>query len=450
MKNENYESLTESERQYKASFVGAYRQPYAVQQTGKGWKTRHKKLSDKVIKAHLNCAYWIGTTAAWYPSFYSLDIDNPTPKQLERIYERFDRHGIRESQRLAMTTPSYEKYGNQRIYLRLEYKGKIPTWRLGHAALWNLGGRLCEVYPQQKRKDRLPCGANQDILTEDGIRLTHLDWQTEMHFLQKLDAVAVETLPMQPELFEQPQHERDEPQAWRLRKDVRELYESGLQSFGTRHEAQWILLEDLWRTNYFQAEAVRIVKRWIRRKHNGFSRSANKNQWQAIDEEIQRQAVWIWARPRQLPDAPHNLQGQITRPDLEWITKLFPGDAVKQKQLFKLASYCRARKQHEWIYISKQIWANDIAHETTYRKLQQELEGRGVMRSVNQYKKGEYSHRYKLDLPQTDEPPLMRDERNVDGYFEALQMTFSWREISELARLSVKTMYRHFGGKKAR
>lgn len=447
MENDKYESLNESERQYKASFVGAYRQPYAVQQPGGEWTTRHKKISDKVIKAHLSASYWIGTTAAWYPSFYSLDIDSPTERRLEQIYEQFDRYGIRESQRLTMTTPSFDCSGNQRIYFKLEYKGKTPTHKLGYAALWNMSGRLCEIYPQQKRKDRLPCGANQDILTEDGLRLSNLDWQTEMHFLQKLDPVAIETLPMQPELFEQPPHERDEPKAWRLRKDVRDLYENGLQSFGTRHEAQWMLLEDLWRTNYFQAEAVRIVKRWLRRKHNGFSRSVSKNHWQTLDAEIQRQAAWIWARPRIVPDAPHNLQGQTTRSDLKWIARLFPGDAARQKQMFKLASYCRARKHHGWVFVSKYIWANEIAHETTYKKLQQELETRGALRSINSYKAGEYSHRYKLDLPETDEEPLKRDERNIDSYFEALQMTFSWREIAELARLSSKTMYRHFGGK---
>lgn len=448
--NLGFEPLTDEERQYKANFVRAYTRPYAIRQRSgyraRNWRTKDKQLSDPALKAHLRGDYWIATKAPWYPAFYSLDIDHPTERDLRRIHDRLDEYGIGESQRLTMTTPSFDKYGNHRIYIRLEYKGKPPTWKLGYKALQNVFGRACEIYPQQNRKDRLPCGHRQDIVTEEGLRLQQLGWQSEMHYLLKVDPVAIETLPVQHSLFEEPSEERDRARTWNLKTGARELLTTGLQAFGTRHEAQFILLNELWRQNCFAAEAARIVKSWIRRFHNGFSKDANGGRWQIIDAEIDRQAIWIWKRPQTLPDAPHNLQGAATKTDLEFIAEVFPGDAVRQKQLFKLASFCRARKHHEWIFISKRIWTEEIAGVRTYQGLIAELEEKALLNTNRSYQVGNYSRRYRLALPETSEPPIERDERHCQDYAEALLTAFAnnRRSIAELTKINPRTLFNYF------
>jgi hypothetical protein len=268
-----------------------------------------------------------------------------------------------------------------------------------------------------------------------------------MRLLLKVDPTPIESLPRQLPLIDQPPDERDRARWWTLRGTARELYEQGLQGAGTRHEAQMILLRDLWRQNCFQQDAARIVRQWMRAKHNGFSKTAKAGRWREVDAEIERQAAFIWATPQTLPDATHNLHGRSTKADLMFAAKLFPSDAVRQKQFFNLASFCRARKQHEWIFISWRIWHEEIASNRTYQKFQQQLEEKGVMRSIPYYKAGEFSRKYQLDLPQTDERPLIKDERNVEDYFEALKTAFNWQEIAELTRLPSKTMYRNIGTK---
>lgn len=435
-----YEKLNPQEQQYKATFIASHRAPYAVQRPRGEWQTIHKPTNDKLIKAHLRQKLAVALPAAWYPAFCSLDIDNPKDETIEKIYNRFDQLGIGESQMLVMTTPSYNRSKNHRVYLKLEYKDKTPTHKLSHTVLHNCFSDLCEIYPQTNRKDRLPCGFGADVI-KDGVRMSNLKWQEELALMMKIDATPIEGLPHQPVLFDQLEGFRDHPRNWTPRADAKEFLKSGLQAAGTRHEAQYYLLFDFWRQNCFQETAVEFVKMWIRENHNGFSKTAKSQNWCQIDKEIDRQAVWIWKNPRTLPDSTHNLHGEITKEDLIFGAKLFPSDAVRQKQFFKLASYCRARKHHEWIFISWRIWANEIAHDTTYRKFQQELQERGIMRSNNHYKVGEYSRRYQLDLPRTDKPLLMNDERNIDNYSEALRSAFNDRqEIAEVTQLNPRTI----------
>ncbi len=443
---QTYQKLNFEERAYKANFIAAHRLPYAVQRIGREWQTVHKSTNDKLIKAHLKQKIALGLPAAWYPVFCSLDIDQPTQSTIEKIYNRFDRYGIGKSQILAMTTPSYNKTRNHRIYMRLEYKDKTPTHKLSHEVLQNCFGDLCEIYPQTNRKDRLPCGFGADVIKDD-VRMTWLSWQEEMALMMKIDATPIESLPRQPQLFEQPESETDKPRNWTPRGSARELAENGLQAQGTRHEAQFVLLLDFWRQNYFEVAAASFVKSWIRQKHNGFSKAARTQNWRETDKEIDRQAAYIWAMPRTLPDSTHNLHGEVTKDDLIFGAKLFPKDAVRQKQFFKLTSFCRPRKHHDWIFISWRIWANEIAHDTTYQKFQQELEERGIMRSINHYKAGEFSRRYQVDLPKTDKQPLIQDERNIDDYYEALAIAFdSQQQIAELTKINKMTLWRQIQG----
>jgi hypothetical protein len=441
--------LSIPEKDFARSFIRDFSSPYAVQQPeGRrtDWRTKYKPLSDPLIHAHLDQQYWLGTKAPWYPVFFNLDIDRPEQKTLDRIFHRLDNFNIGESQRALMTTPSHSKHGNFRIYLKLEYSDRLPTWKLGYEALENAFGDLCEVYPQKRRKDRLPCGRSQDLISEDGRILNNLTWQEELHYLLKLDAVPIENLPRQPLLAFPDEKNAENPKTWTPRAEVAQLVKEGLQAHSTRHEAQFLILNDLWRSNFQPGDAALRVKKWIRQHHNGFSKDAAAGRWQSINAEIDRQVNWIWARPQTLlPDTPHSLNLALTKSDLQFAAEIFKGDAVRQKQLVNLISYARPRQRHQWIFIPRHVWSDNVASKDTYKKLIAELEGKGLLEIINSYRVGHYSKRFKLKLPATSEEPLRFDERNITDFYDALWTAYgSVTDIADNTGLNRKAIWRNF------
>jgi hypothetical protein len=440
--------LSTPEKDFSRSFIRDFSSPYAIQQPeGRrtDWRTKYKPISDPLIKAHLSQDYWLGTKAPWYPVFFNLDIDRPEQKTLDRIFKRLDNFGISESQRALMTTPSHSKHGNFRIYLKLEYNDRLPTWKLGYEALTNAFGDLCEIYPQKRRKDRLPCGRSQDLIVDDVI-LSNLTWQQELHHLLKLDPVPIEQLPRQQLLAFPEEKEAENPKIWKPRADIAQLLQNGLQEHGRRHEAQWCILNDLWRSNFHPQDAAFRVKKWIRHHHNGFSKDAAAGRWNAINAEIDRQVKYIWARPQTLlPDIPHSLNLALTKADLQFAAELFKGDAVRQKQLINLISYVRPRRRHEWIFVPTWVWQEEVASMHTYKKFIAELEGKGILEVNNSYRVAHYSKRFKLKLPATSEEPLSSDERNITEFYDALWQAYgSTREIAEATGIDRTTIWRQF------
>jgi hypothetical protein len=441
--------LSIPEKDFARSFIRDYSSPYAVQHPeGRrtDWRTKYKPISDPLIHAHLDQQYWLGTKAPWYPVFFNLDIDKPQLKTLDTIFSRLDSFGIGESQRALMTSPSHRKSGNFRIYLKLEYKDRLPTWKLGYEALDNAFGDLCEVYPQKRRKDRLPCGRNQDLITEDGRILNNLSWQEELHYLLKIDPTPIESLPRQ-RLLEFPEESNAEnPKTWTPRADIAELLKVGLQEHGRRHEAQFCILSDLWRSNFQPEDAALRVKKWIRHHHNGFSKDAAAGRWKAINDEIDRQAKCVWARPQTLlPDTPHNLNLALTKSDLQFAGEIFKGDAVRQKQIINLIAYVRPRQRHQWIFLPSWVWREEVASKDTYKKLIADLEGKGILEVNNSYRVGHYSRRFKLKLPATSEEPLAFDQRNITDFYDALWQAYgSVRDIGDITGLNRKAIWRNF------
>jgi hypothetical protein len=440
--------LSIPEKDFARSFVRDFSSPYAVQQPeGRrtDWRTKYKPLSDPLIHAHLQQQYWIGTKAPWYPVFFNLDVDRPEQKTLDRIFNRLDTFGIGESQRALMTTPSHRKSGNFRIYLKLEYADRLPTWKLGYEALNNAFGDLCEVYPQKRRKDRLPCGRSQDLIVDDVV-LSNLTWQQELHHLLKIDPTPIESLPRQPLLAFPDEKNAENPKTWTPRADIAELLKVGLQEHGRRHEAQFCILSDLWRSNFQPGAAAFRVKKWIRHHHNGFSKDAAAGRWKNINAEIDRQVKWIWARPQTLlPDTPHSLNLALTKADLQFAAELFKGDAVRQKQLVNLISYVRPRQRHQWIFVPAWVWIEQVASKDTYKKFIAELEGKGLLESINSYRVGHYSKRFKLKLPATSEEPLTFDERNITDFYDALWQAYgSVTDIADITGLNRKAIWRNF------
>jgi hypothetical protein len=273
--------------------------------------------------------------------------------------------------------------------------------------------------------------------------LSNLTWQEELHHLLKLDPVPIEQLPRQQLLAFPNEKNTENPKTWKPRGEVAQLRNEGLQAHSTRHEAQYILLNDLWRSNFQPQDAAHFLTKWIRNHHNGFSKDAAAGRWQSINAEIDRQVKWIWARPQTLlPDTPHSLNLALTKADLQFAAELFKGDAVRQKQFIKLASYIRPRQHHEWIFIPRHVWSDNVASKDTYKKLIADLESKGILESINSYRVGHYSRRFKLKLPATSEEPLSFDERNITEFYDALWQAYgSIRDIAEATGLNRMTIW---------
>jgi hypothetical protein len=433
-------------KRYRQLFARDARGPYAIQHPGQDWKTRHKPVSDPLLKAHLNQQYWVAVKAAWYPFAYCIDFDAPSPGEIERVIEAFN---LATGQYLLMTSPSYVRDLSCHLMTRLELRGRIPTHRLGYEALWNMVGRTCEVYPQLRRKFRLPLGRDQRLIAEDGRVLDSMNWWEAMYWIEKLDPVPIENLRFQMELpFPSPVSNEDNPRTWAKSADARELYEHGLQAQETRHASTWILAVSLWRANWLPQDAMRVLKQWIRKKHNGFSKTALKGNWRAIDEEIARQVQWIWTHFRPYPDTPHNLDGYVTLEDLKFIAEVYPCDVVNQKRLFALACYMRPRARHDFVYVPARVWREEIAHKDTYHAFRQDLEAKGLLESIMSYRHVEgvpdmsYSRRFRLHLPNTSDEPLQTDNRNEHDYYQAvLQATGSVRDAVALTGVSKQRFY---------
>jgi hypothetical protein len=443
--------LSPAQRTFSKLLAREFTAPHARQYEYKGertdWSTYHQPTNDRLIKAHLDGDLWLATRAPWYPVLFNLDIDKPTPEKLDKIYKRFDCYGISESQRVRMTTPSFKEHGNHRIYLRLERNDQPVTFTRGYEALKNSFADVCEIYPQKNRVDRVPCGKHQDLISDDGHVLSKLSWRQEMHHLLKIDPTPLESLQLQLELLPDPELEPpDQPCAWKPKHEVAELIEHGLQGDSlTRSAAQYEILNYYWRAQMQPFEAAEKVRVWIRTKHNGFSKEVKLGRLREIDAHIARQTAWIWQRPAPIyPDSTHGLQGAVTRADLEFASRVFPGNAVRQKQLIALCSYYRPRRHHGFVFIPVWYWREQIANDRTYKAFVAELESKGLLTTIRHYQRGEFCRRYRLELPKTSQQPIRRDDRNVTDFYAALSLAFtSQSDIAELTGLNRMTLWRH-------
>jgi hypothetical protein len=410
--------------------------PYAVQKTGTDWNTRYKPVSDPPIAAHLDFRYWIAVRAQWYPPFYFLDVDRPTAHTLERILTKLD---VRQNEYALMTSPSYSYTGNVHVALKLSYRDRRPTARFGRDALQRQLGNLCEVYPQLNRKFRCPFGKDQYLLNETRETLSDLEWWEAVDRLEQLEEIPVERWPYDPELpMIAPTYGRDDPDRWATHSDAAELWRTGLQAGGTRHNTLFTLAVWLYRNNYVPPEAEHRLRWWIRHRHNGHSRTVNEGRWRVIDDEIGRIVAWIWANFRPYPDGANNLDGELTLADLRFAAELFPRDVVNQKRLIALVAYYRPRRRNEWVWMPWHVW-RETAHATNVDRFRATLEEKGVLESIHSYRhvpynpKLSYPKKFKVRLPQTDETPIERDGRHETDFYRAvLAATGSVRGACEL------------------
>lgn len=443
---------------YDDLFVRSFPKNYGIQWPGRLWITCHKPLYYPLVDAHLSGRYWISKPAANIPDFFYLDFDvrkpaAPTPTNgskrrgrtthpvsnniQDRVAAVIDRLGLSPGQYFLMTSPSFGKDGSCHMALRLELKGELPFHKYGYTTLHRLVGDLCEVYPQANRKFRLPFGRDQHLISADGEVLCYLDWREAMPYVNKLDPVAIESLPYRsswPSLttaadeleYTLDNPPPDEPRAWSRREACDELWAHGLQMSGTRNHAQWQLVVDCWRGNWLPEDTAAEIKGWIRQHHNGCSETVNLEAWHEIYGEIDRQVAWVYKHFTHYPDNVHNQRGGgLTTADLNWIAQIFHGDIVNQRRLARLINFYRPRAHHDKVFIPYHKW-HEIAHKRHYHEFMEKLFALNLLESDMKYFHDpnwfefSYCRKFKLHLPPSNGETIIQDGRNVIDYDEAL------------------------------
>lgn len=421
---------------YKTSFVRDFVGPYAIQHPGKRWSTRYRPVSDPLIRGHLDGKYWVATKAPWYPRFAYVDLDHPSEDTLERVVRGL---GLSDGQYHVCTSPSFKDTGNVHLIFAPRYRDEPATKKLMDTILQprveHAGGAL---YPQTRRKFRLPFGRDQYILdVVDGLICAPLpyEWREALRWVSQVEPLALEEFPHQLEL-----RLSSPADHWAKRKDAETLLEHGLLSPGTRHDACLTLAIYFFRLNWDISDTRAKTKRWIKTQHNGFSKEVNRGRWRIVRDEIDQISYWVYdkyGRGAVYPDTTHNIEAWITPKDMEFIGEVFPGSVVNQRRLFKLISYYRPRSVYPWVFIPRWRWF-EIADHRSYQAFRADLENRGLLESNHHYKVGDFSKRFRLRLPPATSLDRIEEEhRAIHDFSEAALRAFGGpREVREALRIS--------------
>ena len=384
---------------YKQENVGDFSGPYAIQFPGKRWHTKQKPISDTILAAHLGECYWVAAQGPWYPGFAYVDMDAPADGDVERVVEAL---GLEAGQYMLATSPSHSKDGSVHIIFRPKYNDKPATKKLVEKIcrpkVEAVGG---EFFPKGRRKFRLPWGRDQRIIDlETGAPLPY-SWKECVYWTNKLDEYPLEQWPHQKEFnFKTPS-----PGQWAKKTEAQELLRHGLPGPGTRHDSTLLAAIYLYRENQDPNKAAFRLKHWTRAKHHGFSKEINAGRWSVVTREIDQIVGWVYSHYGKMttyPDGPHNLEGWITPPDMDFVAKLFPGKIADQRRLFRLLCYMRPRAaRHEWVYVPEWRWQEFAGGK--YTKLQHRLFAKGLLRTTGTYRVGSYSKAFQLQMPPGDQ-----------------------------------------------
>lgn len=422
-------------------FIRAFRGPYAIQRPEQEWRLVHKNLSDRCIQGHLGKKYWLGTRGPWYVMVVILDFDGWG--NIATVQDFLTDLGIKDGSYLLISSPSYKKDGSCHALIPVLDNEGVPTIAKAHKAFSVAVQGRCEIYPHLNKIIRTPFGKDQRILNKHGLPLD-MPWWEAMGWVLQLEPV---------ELSDLPRVQRDLPfkvpprQNFRFKRlpEAEFLWKHGLQAKGTRYDAQFLVAQCLYRQNLTREDVRQSIKRWIRKKHNGFSEKVNAGDWKQIDREIDKQTAEVWRYcADHYPDGVHNLTTGITKTDLEWAAQVYPWDPINQRRLVHLVAYVRPRAYHEWVYIPYSIWDDQIVHWSNCHPFITDLEERRLLRSTRAYRRGEYCYKFQLELPKTTEDPIALDDRNADDFWDALLWGYNGdrRVIREVTGIPRDTVHR--------
>ena len=408
-------------KEFVKTFV--QRQPrYAVKLKGKTWRTKKKPLFDTPITSHLEGKYYIGVLAKWYPGFCVLDMDDVDLNDVERV---------RDSLKLDITNSmlcSSESPGSYHILFKPSYNTKPPTVRLLQGILKPFGQQNnIEIYPQPNRAIRLPFGSQQDCLDFEYIHLK--DWKEKLYWFNKLDDLDLKTIP-----YHQLELDLYIPKQKSGSYQIgRELFETGLNAYNSRNDAQFYILYYLWRRNIPPETALDMCYNIIKTKHNGYSEEVNSGNWGTIKEEIKRQARTIYSTYEHsniYPDEIHNnFNGYITKADIKDIVILCNANMPRMKFLYNLVKYCYPRRYRTFIDIHSDR-LKEWSSRTNYLRYLEEF--RGILKRGEIYQVDKFSKSIKLNWNYKDTEAILIEDRAPDTFEETIRISYKPQEFREL------------------
>lgn len=444
-------------KKYNQLFVRDYNGPVGIQYPQKNWFTRKQKVSDFLIKKHLDQKYSVALPGSWYPYLFRLDVDFNIRDAIlygKIISEILDILELEECQYWIMTSPSYKKNGaNCHILLHLTYRGNLPTLKLGRKFLLDKVGHLCEVYPQANRLCRLPLGRDQFLVSHEGFVRHDLHWVEAMHLIEKLEPLHIPP-PESNKIFGSG-NSRSKEINLNFRKDeVEQLINDGLNSYCSRHISQWRIILYKLRQNWIPDDVITFVQAWIRKNHNGYSKEINTGNQHIVDQEIIRQVEWVYNQGI-LPDKLDKTERALTASDILFAIEKFKGDVINQKRLIKLVGYYRLRQNyqdqiHDEVFIPYHIW-HSIAGKNEYKDFIKRLIEMKLLYTDwkyrhNQYDKFDsYCRKFKLFGLKDNENILELNGRNLTSYYESiLYLTGNnVREASALTGIPTQRFYHY-------
>lgn len=402
---------------------------FIIQQIGGTWFDPKRKIRDSDILDHLEQRKSVAVVPAYYPTYFTIDLDFHSSREgsnysqvEDRVMEILDQFQLHESEYLRFTSPSYQESGNQHIIVQGTYNGVPASARLTRKILEPIATKACvELFPWGARKLRLPFGYGQNLIdNEDGSPLAY-SWSENLQWVTKIEPLDLERYP-----FQHSHHTTNtgiDATVNLTTGNGEYLWEHGLQANGTRNAAIGAVARLLYLRNWGQEISRAEIKNWIRIKHNGFSKEIRKQNWRLVDAEID---AWVdgtydfFEKQGFYPTAIHNIQGWMTRADVNLILDVFPGDWINQKRFCRLLQHYRARTRgtRHWIPMHRKIWGSIIG--SRYIDFQKALEGK-ILEINNSYRVGAFSKRILLRVPPATPAQMICGQ---DGRAEN-----SWRDI---------------------
>jgi len=416
--------FNEEIQQYTETFI--QRQPrYCIKHIGsKAWKTKNKPLADRPILSHLDQKYIVGVLGKWYPGFTILDIDDTEKNRAEEIREKLK---LDTDNSMLLSSESQDSY---HILFRPSYNYKPPTIKLLSEILRPFANENnIEIYPQASKAIRLPFGYKQNNLD---IEYLHLDtWQQKLYWFNKLNYFDLKEIPYQ---------------QTRLDFDIKEdikistlqeghfLYKEGLALPSSRHDSQFKVLYYMWRQNIPLEVAIDLTFKWIRSKHNGYSKEILLNP-SNVKKEIERQANRIYLNydyKKIYPDDTHNLHnGYITKADIEKIFYITEASLPKAKFLFNIVKYCYPRRFRTFISIH-----SDKLRDWSKRGYQSQLEAlqsQDIIKRYDSYQVDKFSKSIKINWQFKDSSQaILIDNRAPEDIKDTIAACYKPEEFREL------------------
>jgi len=298
-----------------------------------------------------------------------------------------------------------------------------------------------ELYPQKRRKIRLPFGKWQDCLDYE---YRHLEkWQEKLYWFNKLDSFDIRSVK---------EHQLELPYDTVINTGTSlilpgqnngcfiqgaELFEHGLQAFSTRNESQYKVIYYLWRNGVELSETIRRTWAWIQKKNNGFSKDIIKNP-SRVKYEISYQATFVYNNydlAKVYPDATHNNHnGYICKPDLEAVIGITEGSLPRMRFLYNLVKYSYPRRHRRYLNVHSDRfirWGN----QRTYKKYLNELDEKGVIKRGTSYSVERFSKSLKLNWDyKSSSEAVMFEGRSVGNFDAATRLLYQPSDLRALIR----------------